>query len=104
MRACCSPTPTDAAKRLTATYAPLIDARASALLAEVKATYAMAAATWKVPATEPAMSALEQEAARTMVQRVAPAAGAGGAPGGGPGGFGAGGRPRADPRRGFPAT
>lgn len=62
--------PADAEKKLVATYHPLIDARANALTAEVKSTYTLAAATWKAPATEPAPSALEQEAARTIVDRV----------------------------------
>lgn len=78
--------PADAEQKLAATYGPLIDARAKALLAEVKATYTLAAATWKVPATEPVMSALEQQASRTVVTRVPPAAGAGGR--GGRGGVG----------------
>ncbi|MES2176666.1 MAG: M28 family peptidase [Gemmatimonadota bacterium] len=81
--------PADAEKRLVATYHPLIDARAGALLAELKATYALAASTWKVPATEPAQSELEKQAARTTVERVAQAAGAGGR-GAGPGGGGRG--------------
>ena len=62
--------PADAEKKLVATYHPLIDARANALTAEVKSTFALAAATWKAPATEPVPSALEQEAARTIVDRV----------------------------------
>lgn len=77
--------PADAEKKLIATYHPLIDARTNALLAEVKATYALAAATWKVPATEPVQSELEKQAARTIVERVAPAAGAAGAGGRGAG-------------------
>ncbi len=84
--------PADAEKRLTATYMPLIDARTNALLAEVKATYALAAATWKVPATEPAMSDLEKQAARTVVERAAPAGGAAGGRGGRAGGGGGGAR------------
>jgi hypothetical protein len=83
--------PADAEKRLAATYDPLIEARAAALLAEVKATYALAAATWKVPATEPVQSDLEKEAARTIVERVAQAAPAGGGGGRGGAGGGAGG-------------
>jgi hypothetical protein len=70
--------PADAEKKLATTYESLIDARAAALTAEVKATYTLAAATWKVPATEPVQSALEKQAASTIVERVAPAGGAGG--------------------------
>ncbi|HEY0931727.1 MAG TPA: M28 family peptidase [Gemmatimonas sp.] len=89
--------PAAAEKRLTATYIPLIDARAASLQAEVKATYTMAAANWKVAATEPAMSALELEAGRTLVQRTPPAAGA--APAGPGGGGGGGARPAPTPTR-----
>ena len=78
--------PAEAEKKLIATYHPLIEARAAALTAEVKATYAMSAATWKVPATEPVASQLEQDASRTVVERVQAAAGAGGGRGGAPGG------------------
>jgi hypothetical protein len=84
--------PADAEKRLVATYDPLIEARAAELTAEVKATYALAAATWKVPATEPAQSDLEKQAARTIVERIAPAGGAGGGRGGAGAGGGGGGR------------
>lgn len=84
--------PAEAEKKLAATYDPLIDARANALLAEVKATYTLAAATWKVPATEPVQSDLEKVAAKTVVERVpaagGPVAGVGGG-GGGRGGAGA---------------
>jgi aminopeptidase YwaD len=83
--------PADAEKRLAATYDPLIDARAAALIAEVKATYALAASTWKVSAAEPAQSDLEKEAARTIVERNAPAGGGGGGRGGAGGGRGGGG-------------
>lgn len=80
--------PAEAEKKLAATYNPLIDARTNALLAEVKATYALAAATWKVPAAEPVMSALELQASKTVVTRVPPATGAAGRGGGGFGGRG----------------
>ncbi|MEP6618450.1 MAG: M28 family peptidase [bacterium] len=85
--------PVGAEKKLSATYNPLIDTRASALLAELKATYALAATTWKVPAAEPPLSELEKQAARTVVERVpqAAAGGRGGAAGGPPGGGGRGG-------------
>lgn len=82
--------PSDAEKKLAATYDPLIEARASALLAELKATYTLASATWKVPASEPVQSDLEKQAARTVVQRNAPAGGAGAGGGGGRGGQGGG--------------
>jgi hypothetical protein len=75
----------DADKKLALTYEPLIEARAAQLTAEIKATYTLAAATWKVPATEPVQSALEKQAASTIVERVVAPAGAGG-PGGGRGG------------------
>jgi aminopeptidase YwaD len=83
--------PADAEKKLGATYDPLIEARAAALTAEVKATYALAAATWKVSASEPVQSELEKEAARTIVERNAPAGGVGGGRGGAGGGRGGGG-------------
>ncbi len=84
--------PADAEKKLAATYDPLIDSRTAALLAEVKATYTIAASTWKVPATEPVPSELEKEAARTVVERNASAGGAAGGGRGGRGGGGGGGR------------
>jgi hypothetical protein len=87
--------PAEAAKKVAATYDPLVDARTNALLAEVKATYQMAATTWKTAAAEPAATALEQEASRLVVERVAPAGGGGrgGAPGAAGGGGGRGGAP-----------
>lgn len=92
--------PADAEKKIVATYDPLVDARTNALLAEVKATYQMAAATWKTSAAEPAASSLEQEASRLVVERVAAAGGGrGGAPGGGRGGAPGGGRGGATPSR-----
>ena len=84
--------PADAEKKLSLTYETLIEARATALNAELKATYTLAAATWKVPATEPVQSELEKTASRTIVERVAAAAGAGGGRGGAPGGPPGGGR------------
>src|ERR1700712_5550337 len=53
--------PADAEKRLAAMYDPLIEARAAALTAEVKATYTLAATTWKVSSAEPAQSGLEEQ-------------------------------------------
>jgi hypothetical protein len=83
--------PDSGMKRLAATYGPLVDARANALLAEVTATFKLAAATWKVPVTEPLPTDLEKQAAKLVVERVAPAGGAPGGPGGGGGRGGAGG-------------
>lgn len=82
----------DAGTKQLAVYEPMIEARATALLAEVNATFRLAAATWKAPVTEPAPTELEAQAARLIVERVpqpqgAPA-GAGGFGGGGGGGFG----------------
>ncbi|MBL0171027.1 MAG: M28 family peptidase [Gemmatimonadaceae bacterium] len=79
--------PDSGAKRL-AVYEPLVEARTAALLAEVTATFRLAAATWRVSATEPVQSDLEKQAARLTVERIAPAAGAPGGGGGGGGGFG----------------
>jgi aminopeptidase YwaD len=81
--------PADGEKQLAA-YAPLIDARANAMLAEVTATYKIAAATWKVPAVEPVATELEQQAAKLIVERPAPAGGAAGGAAGGSGGGGGG--------------
>ncbi|MDB4914566.1 MAG: hypothetical protein JWM95_2210 [Gemmatimonadetes bacterium] len=75
--------PSDAEKKLAATYDPLIESRAAALMAELKATYALAAATWKVKATEPVESELEKQATRTVVERAAQAGGGAGRGGGG---------------------
>jgi hypothetical protein len=75
--------PAAAEKKLAATYDGLIDARANGLIAEVKATYTLAAATWKVPASEPVQSELERQASRAVVERVPVAAGARPAGGGG---------------------
>lgn len=80
--------PAAAETKLATTYNPLIDARANALTAEVKATYTLAAATWGVPATEPVMTEFEKTAARTVVNRSTPAAGVAGAPGAGAAGGG----------------
>jgi aminopeptidase YwaD len=72
-----------------AVYEPLIEARTAAQLNEVTATFKLAAAQWKVAATEPPASESEKLAARLVVQRVPPPAGAAGGPGGGfGGGFG----------------
>jgi aminopeptidase YwaD len=77
--------PEGAVQRLAA-YEPLIEARAVALQNEVTATFKIAAATWNVPATEPVATDIEKQAARLVVERVLPPAGAGGGPGGGGGG------------------
>lgn len=76
--------PADGQKAL-APLEPLIEARATAMLNEVTAAYKVAAAAWKVPATEPIMSDAEKLAAKTTVERVPQAGGA-------MGGFGGGGR------------
>lgn len=81
--------PEAGAKQLAA-FEPSIDARTTALLNDVGATFRLAAAQWKVPATEPAATADESLAARLVVERVAPAGGPGG---GGFGGFGGGQNP-----------
>jgi len=77
-------------KKRVAAFAPLIDARASALLNEVKAAYQMQAAQRGIPATEALSSAEEKAAASTTVEAVPTAPGAGG-PGGRPAGGGPGG-------------
>ncbi|HQZ15583.1 MAG TPA: M28 family peptidase [Vicinamibacteria bacterium] len=76
-----------AGQKKTATFEPLIDARAGSLLNEVKAAYQLQAAQRAVAAAEPLMTAEEKEAASLIVEAVPPPPGAG--PGGG---FGGGGR------------
>ena len=60
----------DAGKKKTAAFEPLIDKRAAALLDEVKAAYQLQAAQRGAPATEPAMTAEEREAANLVVEQV----------------------------------
>ncbi|MEK6398716.1 MAG: hypothetical protein V4734_11570, partial [Terriglobus sp.] len=72
----------DAGKKNTAAFAPLIDARATELLAEVKAAYTLQAAQRGVTPSEPVQSAEEKEAAGILVEAVARTGGPGG-PGGG---------------------
>ncbi len=79
----------DDGKKKTAAFLPLIDQRAASLLNEVKAGYQLAAVQRGVPATEPAVTPEEKEAASLMIEQVAGAAGGRG--GGGGGGRGAGG-------------
>jgi hypothetical protein len=79
----------DAATKQLAPFEPLIEARAAGLQNEVSAAFKLAAATWKAPAVEPPLTDLEKEAARLVIERVPPPAGAGG-PGGPGGGFGGG--------------
>lgn len=82
---------TDAGKgtQRTSAFVPLIDRRAAGLLSEAKAAYELQAMQRGVQAAEPAMSALEREAANLVVEPVVPAGGAGGGfGGGGGGGFG----------------
>jgi hypothetical protein len=80
----------EAGARQLAVYEPLIEARAAALMNEVQATFKLAASTWKAPATEPAPTDLEKQAARLVVERVPPPPGVAGNPGAGFGGGGPG--------------
>src|SRR5260221_5059945 len=98
--------PADGEKRVQV-YEPLIDQRATAMINEVKATYALQAAQRRVAASEPAMTAEEKDASTLLIECVigswfsgcnaAPPsagsgqAGAGGGRGGGGGGGGRGG-------------
>lgn len=75
---------TAAGGRQLAAFNPLIDARATALNNEVTAAYRLRATQLKLTASEPTMTAMEQQTARLVVQRVPQAQGG---PGGG-GGFG----------------
>jgi aminopeptidase YwaD len=79
----------DVATKQLAAFEPLIEARAAALQNEVSAAFKLAAVTWKAPAIDPPPTDLEKEAARLVIERVPPPAGAGG-PGGPGGGFGGG--------------
>jgi hypothetical protein len=78
-------------KKRTASFEPLIDQRANALMNEVKAAYQLEALQHSVSAAEPVVSADEKAAASLVVETVPPPAGAAGGFGGG-GGRGAGGR------------
>lgn len=78
-------------KRRTAAFAPLIDQRAAGLLQEVRAAWHLQAAQRGVPATEPAPTAAEREAAAMIVTPIPRPAGAPGFGGGGRGRGGAGG-------------
>jgi hypothetical protein len=71
-------TTADQGKKNTSAFPPLIDQRAAALLNEVKASYQLQAAQRRLPATEPAMSAEEREAANLVVEAGANAAQRGG--------------------------
>jgi hypothetical protein len=88
-------TNTSAGKQKTSAFVPLIDQRAAALMNEAKAAYQLQASQRSAPATLPAMSAEEREAANLVVEVVPPQGGGGrgggrgGAPGAG-GGRGAG--------------
>jgi aminopeptidase YwaD len=79
-----------AGQKKTASFEPLIDARAGSLLNEVKAAYQLQAAQRSATPAEPVMTAEEKEAANLIVEAVPPTPGAGG-PGGGFGGGGGGG-------------
>jgi hypothetical protein len=74
--------PAEAQKRL-ATFETLIDQRATVLQNEATAYYKLQAEHRKVAATEPAPNAMEQRAARLVVERVGGAGGGRGAGGGG---------------------
>ncbi|CAN5483982.1 hypothetical protein BH10ACI4_BH10ACI4_09120 [soil metagenome] len=76
-------TNTDTGKQKTATFAPLIDQRAAALLNEVKAAYQLQAMQRGVPAAEPVMTAQDKEAANLTVESVGGQRGPGGGGGGG---------------------
>jgi hypothetical protein len=81
-------------------FEPLIDQRATAMINEVKAAYALQAAQRKVPANEPPMTAEAKDAASLVIECVngssfsgcsaAPGAGGGRGAGGGGGGGGGG--------------
>jgi hypothetical protein len=95
-------------KKKTATFEPLIDQRAVALLNEVKASYQLQALQRNVPATEPVVTAEERAAASLMIEQVAQAGGGrgGGGGGGAGGGAGRGGRAAAAlrPARAYPTS
>ena len=78
-----------AARTRLEAFAPLIDQRAAAMLAEAEAVYEMQAATRGVEAVEPTMTPLEQEAANLVVEQAS--GGGRGGRGGGRGGRGGGG-------------
>ena len=79
-------TDTTAGAKKTAAFEPLIDARATSLVNEVKAAYQLQAAQRSALAAEPLMSADEKEAAGMMVEFIPPPPnqGFGGGGGGGP--------------------
>jgi hypothetical protein len=88
-------------------FEPLIDKRASALLDEAKAAFALQAAQRRAAATEPSRTAEERQASTFDIECVNgasfsgcnPAPGAGGGRGGGPGGGGGrGGQPTGLPQ------
>jgi hypothetical protein len=81
----------DKGKEKTATFEPMIDQRASALLNEVKAAYQLQAAQRGTQASEPVMTAEEREAANLVVESVGGRGGRGGGGGGAGGGGGRGG-------------
>lgn len=85
-----------AAAKTLAPLASLVEARAAALIAELRALYALRAAQFRVPVTEPTLTPAEQEASRLLVQRVETAA-----PGAG-GGFGGFGGPNAAAQQRIP--
>jgi aminopeptidase YwaD len=76
-------------KKKTAGFGPLIDQRAAALLNEARAAYQLQAMQRNVPATEPAMTPEEREAANLVVEQAGAPGGRAGGGGGGGGGRGA---------------
>ena len=92
-------TDTQAGERHTAAFEPLIDARAEALLAEVKAAYELQALQRGVQPIEPVPTAAELQAANLVVEQAPPAQRRGGRRGGGRRGGGqrGGGRPASLP-------
>ncbi|HEX3160069.1 MAG TPA: M28 family peptidase [Gemmatimonadaceae bacterium] len=62
-------------KKTLAPLAALIDQRAAVMQKEVTAAYRIAAGLLGAPATEPAQTEAERQAARTVVTRIAPPAG-----------------------------
>src|SRR5260221_6195411 len=61
--------PADGEKKVQV-FEPLIDQRATAMINEVKATYALQAAQRRVAASEPAMTAEEKDASTLLIECV----------------------------------
>ena len=75
-----------AGQKKTATFEPLIDARAGSLMNEVKAAYQLQAAQRSAAPAEPVMTAEEKEASTLVIEAIPQAPGAGFGGGGGGGG------------------